>query len=265
MSYPEIQLQALSCRSPENSWQLNTILQRIETSTEHTLTVLPEYLLSDGPLFTFKGIPLTHPFITMLENFTYATNTNLVAGTVLDEGGRKTLSALLVTPQGISGRYDKHNPTPFEQQSGIQPGDTPYQIFSLTSGMKISIISCFDVYQEDPEIRRWLRDLKTNAPHVVAHPRGFDLDDDHSGTGKLATNWSRHVQDLAASTRTYWAAATGILQEQLGSVSEVISFEGVLLDQDYHGGSLTHATIDLNLLERYQRGEYVSSIVPLFF
>jgi hypothetical protein len=259
----EIRLYAYSSESPQTSEATSALLSRITNPARtRALLVLPEYFLKGEPLF--GGIHLTDPRISALEHFATDQNIHLVAGTILENEGRKTLTALFISPvRGIQGRYDKRNPTPFESETGIIGGTDGFRSYPMDgSGALITVVSCWDIWKEDIELRMWLKSLGDKAPQVIAHVRGFDLNDPRFGT--FTGNWLEHFQDICRMTKTYGAAATGIENRGFGSMSEIISFEGTVLALKHNGEKPISAVADLDLLDRYRSGDYVSSIVPQF-
>ena len=262
MAQKELRLHAFSTTSPATVEATSATLDRIKTPNSHAnLLVLPEYFLNNNG---FDGIPLTDPRIGTLENFAKDRRMHIVAGTVMEKENKKTLTALFITPEkGITGKYDKRNPTPFESKSGIVSGTNEYQVFPMEGvDAKVTIVSCWDLWREDLEFRKWMKDQDTQAPEIIAHVRGFDLNDTRFGI--FTKSWLAHFSDVSRMTKSYGLAATGVVQPNSGSMSEIVNFEGELINYDAQGDRPIAGKVDLDRQKKYRRGEYTSPLVPQF-
>jgi predicted amidohydrolase len=261
--YGEVTMMALSAKNTPSIENVQTLLNQIERpNTKNALLVLPEYFLRGAN--PFDPVKLTDPRISYLEKYANIENIHLVLGAILENEGRKTLSALFISPQrGLIKEKitSKMNPTSFESKNGITavPGNFPVLNFD-NSELKLTIVDCFDLWKEDLMLRMQMHNLGVKAPQIIAHMRGFDLDD--SRFGNLSEKWTSHLADICTMTKSYGVAATGITEENKGSISEIINFEGDILERI--DGGLAKGKTNLELQQTYREQKYISKTVARF-
>jgi predicted amidohydrolase len=260
MATPEsvrwLKVEALSCPSPETSEQLANLLdEHLTPIRNRSLIVLPEYLIHGEKLFDGKN-PYGDPMVITLINYARSRGAHIVAGMVEESyPGEKYVTGLFVSPDGLIEKQRKQTPTSFEKSSGILPGIERTKSFNFRGlGCTLSIAMCIESFRLDKE----LRSLESE---ILVNPRGFDLDDPKYGT--LSESWLSHNQDLARMGKRYVAGSTGNTGKG-GALAEIIDFEGQVMVSTLKSREPASAILDLDLLQKYRRGEYKSTLVPHF-
>lgn len=260
MATPEsdrwLKVEALSCPSPKTNEQLANLLdEHLTPIRQRSLIVLPEYLIHGEKPFEGKTI-YDDPMVTTLINYAQTKSAHIVAGMIEEPyPGEKYVTGLFISPDGLIERQRKQTPTSFEKSAGIIPGKEGTKTFNVRGvGSTLSIAMCIESFRLD-------RQLRSLESEILVNPRGFDLDDPKYGT--LSESWLSHNQDLAKMGKRFVTGSTGYTGKA-GALAEIIDFEGNVMVSTLKSREPVSAFIDLDLLQKYRRGEYKSMIVPHF-
>jgi hypothetical protein len=260
----ELYLMALSVKSPTSVEEMSAQLARVAKRNGETLLVLPEYYLR-GRGEGFDPIGMNDGKVLALEQYALAQRVHVVVGAVLGHGdGSKTLSGLFITPRrGVvfNEVSSKKYPTPREIENGVVPVNSNLRMLHFDDSETRALpVSCFDLWKGDIKIRKQMEVWDDDRPQIIAHMRGFDLE--NPDYGSFARNWSRHFSDVCMMTKSYGIAATGVEVSGRGSISEMI--DPVLGLRFYCDGGLVVARADLEWLDQYRKGQITSGLVPKF-
>jgi predicted amidohydrolase len=250
-------IETLSVATPESSEQLANVLDNYFFPVkDESLIVLPEYFI-DGEK-RYDGVMINDPKVDVLVNFARQAGTHIVAGMVEKiDSKNKLISGLLIGPNGFIGKQVKQTPTPFEMNSGVNPGIDEIKPFKLEDNLgHAAIAMCFEVFTRDEQIGN----LPNNID-VLVNPRGFDLDDPDYGT--LSEKWLLRNRNIAMMGKMVVAGATGY-NGKPGALAEIIDSEADIIDYCLEPDQTISAFIDLKSQREYQKGNIISKTVPIF-
>ncbi len=161
-----VQFQPLLDKPDKTIENLNDILPK---ATDSDLIVLPE-LANSG--YNFRSLSQAYDlseeiensrFIKFLEVYSKENNCFIVSGINEMENGLLYNSSVLISPEGIKGKYRKIHLFMSEKEF-FQPGDLGLPVFDLGE-FKLGMLICFDYLF--PEI--W-RILALKGADIVCHP-----------------------------------------------------------------------------------------------
>ncbi len=243
----QMQVYAISCKTQKSRKQLEKFLDSLKGIRTGSLLCFPEYFLDGETLYS--GVEFTDDSFVYLQDFARKKGVYLVFGMVERIRNRKYVSGVLLDRKGkVLGTQRKIKLASFEEKAGISPGKVIRKVIKTEFGT-VSIVVCRD---------QWLFKQTIDA-EIMVNSRGYGLN--HPKFGKFCEHWLMLDRVAAMLNKAYLVGATGA--EGQASLLDVINFEGKVLAMKKEGGML-QAKIDLDLLRRYRKKEFVSQVVPKF-
>jgi len=153
---------------------LDRLCQAVDATDAHLL-VAPELALS-GYHFLSPGelrpwaLPRENPaFDRLVEHHLKPRNRHLVLGFAEADGDRLFNSAALLGPKGLLAVYRKTHLFDAEKDL-FSPGDTGFFVTTLSSGVKVGMMICFDWFFPESA-----RSLSLLGADLIAHPSNLVL------------------------------------------------------------------------------------------
>lgn len=213
----------------------------------NSLICFPEYFLDGENLYS--GVEFTDDSFLFLQDYVKKKALNLVFGMVEKIRGRKYVTSILIDKKGkIVGKQRKVKLASFEEKAGISPGKFSKKGIKTEFGT-MGLVVCRD---------QWSFKQPFDA-EIIINSRGYGLDDPKFG--KFCEHWLLLDRAIAMLNKAYLIGATGAIGQS--SLLDVINFEGKVLAMSKNGG-IIQAEIDLDLLRKYRKKEFVSKVVPKF-
>lgn len=243
----QMQIYAISCKTQKSRKQLEKFLGSLKGIKTGSLVCFPEYFLDGKTLYS--GVEFTDDSFVFLRDFARKKGINLAFGMVEKIRDRKYVSGIFLDKKGkMVGKQRKVKLASFEEKAGISPGKLARRVMRTEFGT-VSLTVCRD---------QWFLKQTFDA-EIVINSRGYGLDDPKYG--KFCEHWLLLDRVAAMLNKAYLVGVTGAVGQ--ASLLDIINFEGKVLAMKREGG-LIQAKIDLDLLRKYRKKEFVSKVVPKF-
>jgi len=238
---------AISCKTQKSRKQLEKLFSSFRGIKTNSLVCFPEYFLDGKTLYS--GVEFTDDSFVYLQDFAKKKSINLAFGMVEKIRGRKYVTGIFIGRKGkIVGKQRKVKLASFEEKEGVSPGKLTRGVIKTEFGT-VSLVVCRDQWSFK----------QTFDVEIIINSRGYGLDDPKFG--KFCEHWLLLDRAIAMLNKAYLIGATGAVGQL--SLLDVVNFEGKILAMSKSGGMI-QAEIDLDLLRKYRKKEFVSKIVPKF-